>query len=78
MVKQFLKCTNSTVFPSLPRSLILGSHVGEENNFPSTLVDSWLRHHCINKIHKRKEKKIGNRNVITCILSVYIGDTQES
>lgn len=47
--------------------------LGRENNFPSTRIGSWLR--VLLPVIKRRKR---NRSLITCILPLYMGDTQKN
>lgn len=47
--------------------------MGKKNNFPFTLLGSWL-----NTPLKQKELQEQNRSLITCISPVYMGETEET
>ena len=47
---------------------------GRKHTFPATLLGSWLRPPCNRRQVNRREI---NRSLITCILSVYMGEPQE-
>lgn len=68
-------------FSQSSRSLILDSHVGEENNFPSTLVDSWIWDiiALIRFTRKEKNRKQKCNNMYTfCIHRRYPGKLSPS